>query len=132
MDTLLPVSGLAIVGFCLWLTVRIINRQERWAKKTAIVLAAVTVGYPLSFGPAYTLVDRGVLPLSILKAGVYSPCFDLAFWGPEPARRLAWAWAEFCGGEFPLAEELVRELGEQRPDLMIFPSPDFVTDRMPE
>jgi hypothetical protein len=43
----------ACAAFCVWLTVRIVNRRERWAKWTAVLVAfVVLVGYPLSFGPA--------------------------------------------------------------------------------
>jgi hypothetical protein len=44
---------MAIAAFCVWLGVRIVNRRERWAKRT---LAGIVLGLPLlyvvSFGPA--------------------------------------------------------------------------------
>ena len=49
MSILVP--ALAFAAFCIWLMVRIINRQERWAKWTAVLLV-VLAGYPLSFVPA--------------------------------------------------------------------------------
>lgn len=53
MTIVLPILAVVFVAFCVWLTVRIVNRRERWAKWTAIEMAiAVLVGYPLSFGPA--------------------------------------------------------------------------------
>src|SRR5437764_1008616 len=129
-EAILYVMGMAAAAFAVWLAVRIINRHERWAKWTLAAVVGLPVLYLLSFGPACALADRAILPRSVLMTGVYRPCSDLALWGPEPARRWAWAWAEFCGGEFPLAEELVRELGEKHPDLFIVPSADFATDRM--
>ncbi|HLJ12814.1 MAG TPA: hypothetical protein VKU82_16575 [Planctomycetaceae bacterium] len=39
----------AVLG--IWLTVRIINRREKWAKRAAAMLVAAFVGYPLSYGP---------------------------------------------------------------------------------
>src|SRR5437762_3256355 len=39
--------GFAFVAFWVWLTLRIINRRERWAKRTAIYLAVTTVFYPI-------------------------------------------------------------------------------------
>jgi hypothetical protein len=42
--------GVAFAALCVWLGVRIFNRRERWAKWTAVALAAV-VAYPLSIGP---------------------------------------------------------------------------------
>ncbi len=46
------VVGVAFAALCIWLTVRIINRGERWAKWTAVALACVPILYGLSFGPA--------------------------------------------------------------------------------
>src|SRR5438045_1440998 len=40
MAILLAVIGVAFVAFCIWLTVRIINRRERWAKRTLAVVTA--------------------------------------------------------------------------------------------
>jgi hypothetical protein len=52
MTALLSTLAVAFAAFCVWLTVRIVNRRERWAKRTAVSLVVVLVGYPLSFGPA--------------------------------------------------------------------------------
>jgi hypothetical protein len=50
MDLALSTFGISFAAFCVWLTVRIANRGERWAKWT---LAAVLIlAYPVSFGPA--------------------------------------------------------------------------------
>jgi hypothetical protein len=38
MSDLIPFLGVAFVAFSIWLAVRIINRRERWAKRTAVVL----------------------------------------------------------------------------------------------
>ncbi|MGE5193316.1 MAG: hypothetical protein ACM3U2_12545 [Deltaproteobacteria bacterium] len=58
-ETTLTVVGVTLAAFCVWLTVRIINRRERWAKWT---LAATIIGTPtlyvLSFGPACWLNER--------------------------------------------------------------------------
>jgi hypothetical protein len=48
MSIAMPV---AFVAFCVWLTVRIFNRRERWAIRTAVGLVVLSA-YPLSFGPA--------------------------------------------------------------------------------
>jgi hypothetical protein len=62
MDFALAISGVVFTAFCVWLGVRIVNRRERWAKRTAIALVVVVlVLYPLSVGPAYWLADN-VLP----------------------------------------------------------------------
>ncbi|MBI3865241.1 MAG: hypothetical protein HY290_25480 [Planctomycetia bacterium] len=39
-------------ALCIWLTVRIVNRRERWAKWTQAVVVGIPVLYVLSFGPA--------------------------------------------------------------------------------
>jgi hypothetical protein len=56
MTMLLTLFGLAVAAFCVWLTVRIVNRRERWAKWTLVGLVVVLVGYPLSIGPLVYLV----------------------------------------------------------------------------
>jgi hypothetical protein len=46
---LLGTMGLAFGAFCVWLAVRIFNRRERWAKRTAGLTIALAVVYLLSF-----------------------------------------------------------------------------------
>lgn len=43
---ILPALAVAFAAFCLWLTVRIANRRERWAKFT---LAAVVITSPVMY-----------------------------------------------------------------------------------
>jgi hypothetical protein len=57
---LLQALAIALVAFSIWLTVRIVNRRERWAKWTAVVLVALLVAYPLSFGPVCWLKSQPV------------------------------------------------------------------------
>jgi len=47
-------SALAVVvaAFCVWLTVRIVNRRERWPKRTLAAVIGFPVLYVASFGPA--------------------------------------------------------------------------------
>ena len=53
MTILLTVLAVAAAAFCVWLGVRIVNRRERWAKRTAAALvAALPILYLASFGPA--------------------------------------------------------------------------------
>jgi hypothetical protein len=59
MTFALPALGVTLAAFAVWLTVRIINRRERWAIWTAVLLVAL-VGYPLSMGPTtYAYVKTG-------------------------------------------------------------------------
>jgi hypothetical protein len=53
MTLLFSVLGVAFVASCIWLTVRIVNRRERWAKRTLLgIVVGVPLAYVVSFGPA--------------------------------------------------------------------------------
>jgi hypothetical protein len=58
-----PALAVTFAAFCLWLTVRIVNRRERWAKWT---LAGTVIGVPVlyvaSFGPACWIYSRTDCP----------------------------------------------------------------------
>src|SRR5260221_436734 len=56
MIIVMPALAVAFAAFCVWLTVRTVNRRERWATWTALGLLIVLVGYPLSIGPAHCFV----------------------------------------------------------------------------
>jgi len=49
MTILLPALAAAFAAFGVWLTVRIVNRREKRAKRTAVLLL-VAVSYPLTWG----------------------------------------------------------------------------------
>ncbi len=59
MDLALMTAGIAFAASCVWLGVRIFNRRERWAKRTA---AGLLIGLPLlyvvSLGPACWITSR--------------------------------------------------------------------------
>ena len=61
----LPALGVAFGAFCVWLTVRIVNRRERWAKWT---LAGLILGLPVlyvgSFGPVCWAMTASPVQLS--------------------------------------------------------------------
>ncbi len=61
MTILLSTLAVAIAAFCVWLTVRIVNRRERWAKWTLASMAGVPVLYVASFGPIVWLADRNII-----------------------------------------------------------------------
>ena len=75
MSILTAALGTAFAAFCVWLTVRLVNRRERWAKCTAVILALTVVAYPLSFGPVVSLWLHGVFPTSSLPIinGIFAP-----------------------------------------------------------
>jgi hypothetical protein len=52
MTIVLPTLAVAFAALCVWLTVRIVNRRERWAKWTLATTVCVPMLYVLSFGPA--------------------------------------------------------------------------------
>lgn len=54
------VSIIAVIftAFSIWLTVRIINRKERWAKWTLAGVVGLPVLYVASFGPACWYIAR--------------------------------------------------------------------------
>src|SRR5579872_490021 len=58
MALALSIFGAVIFAFCVWLAVRIVNRRERWAKWTAVAVAAALSLYALSVGPAYWAADH--------------------------------------------------------------------------
>jgi hypothetical protein len=87
MATLIPSLAVAFSAFCVWLTVRIVNRRERWAKWTAvIVIILVFVGYPLSFGPANWLVVNEYVPEWLLQPieEFYRPLALTSAYAPQP------------------------------------------------
>jgi len=53
MATVFAVLGVIFAALAVWLAVRIINRRERWAKRTAVTLIVLLALYGLSIGPAY-------------------------------------------------------------------------------
>lgn len=58
MNILLAILAVAFAAFSVWLTVRIVNRRERWAKRTAVAVIASPMLYMASFGPACWISSR--------------------------------------------------------------------------
>jgi len=94
MTILLPTLAFAFAAFCVWLTVRIVNWKERWAKST--LAAAVFLGLmhvvpvcAYEYG-RLELTGRDTLGCSVFKA---SYTFSAGF--PTPLRRplrMYWIW----------------------------------------
>ena len=85
MDIALTIFAVALAAFVVWLTIRIVNRRERWAKWTLVAVVVVAfVGYPMSIGPVRWLVGRGYLPSWTFTtiSTVYAP-FDWPYI-PQP------------------------------------------------
>jgi len=75
-EAIVAVLGVAFAAFCIWLTVRIVNRRERWAKRTAVALVAL-LGYPLSIGPFVFLRFHGYMSDQTWNAMVSSVYWPL-------------------------------------------------------
>jgi uncharacterized membrane protein YfcA len=43
MDDVIPALGMIFAAFAVWLGVRIFNRRERWAIRTAVAIALIVV-----------------------------------------------------------------------------------------
>jgi hypothetical protein len=64
MDEAIPIwsaLGVCLTTFSVWLTVRIVNRRERWARRTAVALIVLLVVYPLSLGPLVWATTHGLI-----------------------------------------------------------------------
>jgi hypothetical protein len=91
MTILLPALAVAFGAFCVWLTVRILNRRERWAKWTAVGLILV-VAYPLGTGPVQWL-NWNTPPVPYFAEAartVYAPIRWLGGKSPAVGRTLDW------------------------------------------
>jgi hypothetical protein len=101
MAIALSLLGVAFAAFCVWLTVRIFNRRERWAKWTMVGLVVVFIAYPLGFGLATWLVtemlDRDPDPQRVNARWdaytlIYGPMLQMEADGPQPIRgMIAWS-----------------------------------------
>src|SRR5436189_311270 len=61
MSIALPALAVVLAAFCVWLTVRIVNRREGWAKWALATMIGMPALYVASFGPACWLGDRDML-----------------------------------------------------------------------
>jgi len=107
---ILPVLAVAFAAFSVWLTVRIVNRRERWAKWTLVgAIVGVPLLYILSFGPAcwwFTIPssqsgdDPFGVPLPAVQARqMYWPIGWVAVHGPISIERLLAWYAKLAGHE---------------------------------
>jgi hypothetical protein len=110
MSILLPTLAIAFAAFCVWLTVRIVNRRERWAKWTFAVLIGLPVLYVLSFGPWCWILSRCIrtdargirtaadLADPLKSALPYCPIFLLWWNGPKSIEAaIGWYAIVFSG-----------------------------------
>jgi len=88
MTVVLAIFGVTFAAFCVWLVVRVINRRERWAKRTAVILVVAPTLYVLSIGPFSWLATRKYLPERALSAAelLYGPVIWIGRDGPTPLK----------------------------------------------
>ena len=116
MTILLPVLAIAFAAVCVWLTVRVVNRRERWAKwmlAAGISTAMYGGAYPALLDPnpqwdktetvylsgphgegRYIIVPaEGARPVPNYRFGgvVVKVVFTPAHWLDRFARRMKWA-----------------------------------------
>jgi hypothetical protein len=72
MTIVVPALGMTVAAFAVWLEVRIVNRRERWAKRTALGFVATLIAYPLSFGPVCWAHSRMLAGTAVIEV-VYAP-----------------------------------------------------------
>jgi hypothetical protein len=98
---LVPGMGAAFMAFGVWLGVRIVNRRERWAKWTALAMAIVLFGYPLSMGPAWWISHNLDLPYCF-NYGIRCP-YEPLWWvisnGPEWVNNAGWRYLNWWTSE---------------------------------
>lgn len=80
--------GVAFTVFFVWLVVRLMNRRERWAKRLAVALVAMPLGYLVSFGPVAPIESRGGWSQSeeTVFEAVYFPFGWAVDFGPQCVR----------------------------------------------
>jgi len=89
MDTTFDTLAIPYVAFWMWLTLRFVNRRERWAKRALSVIATLPILYVASFGPACWLTSRTVVLRddevyeATAVSAAYQPLLRLAFRGPH-------------------------------------------------
>lgn len=91
---LFTVIGIAFAATSTWLTVRCINRREKWAQRTVVALV-LGLAYPLSFGPACWLAGSRIIPMGPTRI-VFWPLVQLA---SHPDASCARWYAEVCSDD---------------------------------
>jgi hypothetical protein len=92
-------AAAAFAASCIWLTVRIINRRERWARWTLAVLVGLPVLYVASFGPANARIGpRGLIHRAeedrLLYA--YETIYRPIFWAMHESPLFLGAMDRYC------------------------------------
>lgn len=102
-DVISPVFITATVALYIYLGVRVINRRERWAKRTLAAMIGVPVLYIASFGPVCWLGHRGFLSGGMIEVA-YRPIAIVLRSGPPPVRKALRWYAGFTGTQTSMVE----------------------------
>lgn len=104
MTILLAVLAVAFAAFCVWLTMRIVNRRERWAKWTAVGLpVGLVLLYVASFGPACWLTKRDPTTFDRIAPRFYWPIGWVSWRGPQSVRKAISWYAKLDGNSYVLS-----------------------------
>jgi hypothetical protein len=73
--------GASFTGVCVWLTVRLINRREKWTKRVAIgIVVCALAGYSVSYLTFCLLNSMGHLHLSRSSKKVLTEVYRPLIW----------------------------------------------------
>lgn len=99
------ILAVAFASFCIWLVVRVINRRERWTKRTVIAVGALVL-YVFSWAPVAWLTSSPESPYPW-------PVVDYFFWpvwflqqnAPEPVGNAMSWWSRQWPSRYPYGPE---------------------------
>ena len=86
MALLLALMAVVFAAAGVWLTVRIVNRREKWAKRTLAMVLAPAI-YVMSFGPACWISSVMNGPNELL-GWIFGPLIEATAVMPEPVQVL--------------------------------------------
>lgn len=95
MTIILPTLAIAFAASCVWLTVRVVSRKERWAKWMLVALALAA--YPISYGPflyAWTAAGQPIWLGEVFDVAYY-PIEQVRRSGPMPVSRAMAAYGNW-------------------------------------
>jgi hypothetical protein len=134
MTILLPALATAFPAFCVWLTVRIVNRHERWAKCMLAAVIGVPVLYVASFGPACWLTSgparevpviyRPITLVADSSKAIRSAVFWYATLQSRPGCAMIWTQAGDDPGRWAWGDPQWTEV-EADPEMNLDPSEEF-------
>jgi hypothetical protein len=97
MPIIITALAVTFAAFVVWLTIRLINRRERWARRLLIgIIAGAPVLYVLSLGPTVYITTRQQVSAEINEsiATFYAPLVWIAEHGPAPIHDALWWYSE--------------------------------------